>query len=371
MDFRALIATCLISLCFGEAVFAQATVQETDLLTIGSQAPELDIEHWVQDGNGKFTPVTSFEPDKVYVIAFWATWCDQCVGSLPVLGETQKKFADNEFQLITVSEEDLQSVNKFLETPVRFDKETTYQKMTDSFCVTTDPDRSVQQDYLNSAGQNRIPTAFIVGKTGLIEWIGHPLDKMDEALGRVIADDWNRETFALQFKAKQEEEALLSRLGRKLQQGDVDEVIGELTTAIEGATDPAIVARLSATRARVRITTGAAGAAGDLTSLTEESDNASQLNEMAWAVVQLKQVGTQVSDELVNAAMKAARRATELRPEAGEFVESLAHLEHLCGNLDQAINLAEKAIELNGEQSPQINKFLEELKKKKAVRDEK
>ncbi|MEI7776745.1 MAG: TlpA family protein disulfide reductase, partial [Verrucomicrobiota bacterium] len=46
-----------------------------DLLTIGSDAPALDIEHWVQNGNGKYKPVTKFANGKVYVVEFWATWC--------------------------------------------------------------------------------------------------------------------------------------------------------------------------------------------------------------------------------------------------------------------------------------------------------
>jgi len=56
-----------------DAVEAEET--EGPMLTIGSKAPSIDVEHWVSDGNGKFKPVTEFEADKVYVVEFWATWC--------------------------------------------------------------------------------------------------------------------------------------------------------------------------------------------------------------------------------------------------------------------------------------------------------
>jgi hypothetical protein len=46
---------------------------EKGVLTIGSKAPSLDVEHWVSDGNGAFKPVTAFQPGKVYVVEFWAT----------------------------------------------------------------------------------------------------------------------------------------------------------------------------------------------------------------------------------------------------------------------------------------------------------
>lgn len=38
----------------------------------------------------------------------------------------------------------------------------------------SDPDGSVTKDYYEAAGPNGIPVAFIVGKTGEIEWIGTP-----------------------------------------------------------------------------------------------------------------------------------------------------------------------------------------------------
>jgi len=42
--------------------------------------------------------------------------------------------------------------------------------------------------YMRAAGKNGIPTAFIVGTNGNIEWIGHPL-KMDQILARLIAGE--------------------------------------------------------------------------------------------------------------------------------------------------------------------------------------
>lgn len=61
-------------------------------LTIGSRAPALDIEHWVQRaGRGDdFAPITTLEPGKVTVIEFWATWCPPCRASMPHLADLQK-----------------------------------------------------------------------------------------------------------------------------------------------------------------------------------------------------------------------------------------------------------------------------------------
>lgn len=180
-------------------------------LTIGSEAPSLDIAHWVQDGNGKFSEVTKFESGKVYIVEFWATWCRPCISSMPHLVEIQHKYQDNGVQIISVSREPLETVEKFLERTVRGEKEKTYKELTSAYCLTTDPDGSVSKDYMRAAGQNGIPTAFIVGKDGHVEWIGHPA-RMDQPLKAIVEGNWDREKFATEFKKAE----IVKGLSRKL-----------------------------------------------------------------------------------------------------------------------------------------------------------
>jgi thiol-disulfide isomerase/thioredoxin len=169
---------------------AKEESEEADLLTIGSKAPSLNVEHWVQNGKGKFKPVKKFEDGKVYVVEFWATWCGPCIASMPHLSELQKTYADKGVQIVSISDEDLETVETFLKREVnapakeeegdddddkkegdKKDKEDddsdapkTYADVTAGYCLTTDPDGSSQKDYMQAAQQNGIPTAFIVGK---------------------------------------------------------------------------------------------------------------------------------------------------------------------------------------------------------------
>ena len=78
---------------------------------------------------------------------------------------------------------DLDTVTEFLETDADGGK--TYGEITANYLLTTDPDGSVSRDYMEAAGQSGIPTAFIVGKTGEIEWIGHPM-QMDGPLAEEL-----------------------------------------------------------------------------------------------------------------------------------------------------------------------------------------
>ena len=220
MVFLFVVSLC-ITPCGSQALAADATVEdsttasakqtletegdvaEQKLLTIGSDAPALDVEHWVQDGDGTFKPVTKFEKDKVYVVEFWATWCPPCVASMPHISKLQQDYADQGVQFIAISDEPLETVEGFLEKPTRDDPDVSYGEITKHYCLTTDPDRSVSNDYMKAAKQNGIPTAFIVGKDSHIEWIGHPM-QIDDPLQQVVADAWDRVAFLETFKFKQE-----------------------------------------------------------------------------------------------------------------------------------------------------------------------
>ena len=163
-----------------------ACVNAADRLAVGSKAPPLDIEHWLNKER-----VPKFEMGKVYVVEFWATWCGPCVASMPHLKELQERHAED-LVIIGVSEEDPDTIDEFLE---RERDGETFREITDAYWLTSDPDGSVDADYMKASGQRGIPTAFVVGKTGEIEWIGHPRD-IDDPIARIINGTWNREAFA-------------------------------------------------------------------------------------------------------------------------------------------------------------------------------
>ncbi len=175
-------------------------LQTTASLSVSSPAPQIDIEHWVSPATPELGVVTQFETGKVYVIEFWATWCLPCVGTMPHLAQLQQKCAGQGVQIVSISNEPLETVNKFLDTSVRGQKsQQTYRDLTKAYCLTTDPDHSVHSDYMDAANIKVIPTAFIVGKTGLLEWIGHPKD-IDEPLASLVTGDWDREEYRLRWE---------------------------------------------------------------------------------------------------------------------------------------------------------------------------
>jgi thiol-disulfide isomerase/thioredoxin len=150
-------------------------------LVAGAKAPEFAPPTWV-----KGDPVKSFEPGKVYVVEFWATWCPPCLESIPHLTKLQKKFKDNVTVIGMTSFERrgrdgtdnrLAKVEKFVKDQG--------DKM--NYTIAFETDGTIGKAWMEAAEQDGIPAAFIVGGDGKIAWIGSPLDpKMDKQIEAAV-----------------------------------------------------------------------------------------------------------------------------------------------------------------------------------------
>lgn len=339
-------------------------------LGIGSVAPALDVEHWVQDGEGKFGKVTEFAKGKVYVVEFWATWCGPCIMSMPHIAQLQADYADKDVQVISISDEDLDTVAGFLERDNGQGE--TFADVTKGYCLTTDPDKSVYADYMVAAGQNGIPTAFIVGKTGEIEWIGHPME-MDGPLEAIVDGSWDREVYEVEMAEMAKVNEAFAEVRALLSAGKGDEAAEMVDGMIAGAKSPTIKARLERVRGQLdgvvlqmAITRGGEGAADAFAAMVEKSgDEAERLNELAWMIVQMSEQGAPIGDELKAAALAAAEKGAKLDPDNGPILDTLAHLYAMHDRLDDAIATQRKAVKAGGVMAEPMKAYLEELEAKK------
>ena len=375
-------------------VRADESESETATLTIGSKAPALDIEHWVQDGGGKYKKVKEFETGKVYVVEFWATWCGPCIASMPHLAEVQNKYGDKGVQLISISDEDLDTVTGFLdrEVPSQFlpnhgkdegndeeeveeeiedandrqeekPKGITFREVTSAYCLTTDPDRSCHAAYMEAAGQNGIPTAFIVGKDSQIEWIGHPMT-MDEPLEKIVSGSWDREEFAKKLKAEQEVQFAMSRVVGLLRQGKVDKGLAALETIIESA-DGSGRMQMKLFRLQLLAQLGNEKVGSAIEELVAEIEDPHMLNQVAWVAYQTAASGKGIGAVGMKAAIEGAEKALKATPDDGAILDTLAHLLYQQGDLDKAIEVQTRALKNAGESREQIQTFLDQLNKEK------
>ena len=168
---------------------------------LGDPAAPLVIKEWVK---GKAVDVK--DGKNIYVVEFWATWCGPCLRSIPHLSEMQKKYKDKGVVFIGISDEDVGKVKPFVEKMG--------EKM--DYTVACDDARKSYAGYMGAYGQGGIPTAFIVGKDGKVQWFGHPMADLEKTLERIIAGKHD-----LKAAAKQDESrATLAEYAQLAKAGD-------------------------------------------------------------------------------------------------------------------------------------------------------
>ena len=125
-------------------------------------ASAMAVAHWVK---GDPVDISS----GVHVVEFWATWCPPCRTSIPHLTKIQEQFADRGVKIIGVSNENLSTVEPFVE------------KMGDEMAYTVAIDGGVAKDYMGKYKIGGIPHAFVV-KDGEVAWHGHPMAGLGSAI---------------------------------------------------------------------------------------------------------------------------------------------------------------------------------------------
>jgi thiol-disulfide isomerase/thioredoxin len=160
-----------------------ATTRQGMVITLkaGDPAPKLNCGEWIQ---GK--PVAEFAKDKAYLIEFWATWCGPCVAGIPHLNALHLTFKDKGLVVIG------QNVEGKDQTPVK----AFVEKMADGMTYPVALDNtsgseqgSMRHSWLDAAGLNHIPAAFLVGKDARIAWLGHPNELTEEVIEEVLAGE--------------------------------------------------------------------------------------------------------------------------------------------------------------------------------------
>ncbi len=358
------------SLIFPEgrpATSAHAAAPTTNSLSIGGKAPELDVEHWVSDGNGFFEPVSSFENGKIYVVEFWATWCGPCAASIPRLAELQKKYRGQDVQIVGISDEPLSDINAFLKREVQSPTgPTTFGELTSAYCLTTDPDRSAYTGYMEAAGQDGIPTAFVVGKSGLIEWIGFPTE-LEEPLDQLINDSWDREAFRRNYEAQKQYEIMMQRVSELAGTGKATQAIELIDKQLSSDLPEAIRKSWVAVRQQVKLISGLVDDEVVAYFKQEMASNKGDAVAQARLAIMLFQTANEVSglDELLKAV--AAAMEAEIPGASADILSDmhdiLAHVYESSGKIDEAIKHQEQAVELTvGRAKQRSQAYLEELK---------
>ena len=172
-------------------------------LKVGDAAPAITVQKWL---NG--TEVKGFEPGKVYVLDFWATWCGPCIQAMPHLSELSKEYAKSGLVVFPVTTTDKRNTLKQVEEFVA--KRGPKLGMAFAVCETDVMDKA----WFEASGQEGIPCSFVVDKAGKVAFIGHPTE-LDEVLPMVLGGTWKGEESVKAIAATNAELGAIQEMGEK------------------------------------------------------------------------------------------------------------------------------------------------------------
>ena len=328
-------------------------------LTVGSPAPALKVNRFL-----KGEAVSAFEPGKVYVVEFWATWCGPCISAMPHVTELQKRYSDVTFIGVNVWEDDDTAAEKFLEKQgdkigyrIARDDIPAGGKANDGAMATT---------WLRAAEANGIPAAFVVDGQGRIANITHPMS-LDESLPQILEGKWD-----LAVASKQHLDGILenrramefsNRLRPLMSAPPTDETLTALDQlAIEF---PSRAPNIHFMKFRMLLAADGkieqALAAGQKLLKSELANNPNFLNAMAWDVVDPDRKQP-APTELQALALQAAKLADEkTQQKSPAIADTLARALFVTGDAKAAADAQRRAISL-AEATPGAEAMAKELK---------
>ena len=352
--------------CLAVAIVLSGECAHAEGLRIGDSAPRLDVKFFA-----KGEPVKAFEPGKMYVVEFWATWCGPCIVSIPHLTELQKKYPEMVFIGVSI-EAKHELVKPFVEK----------KGDTMSYRVAVDNVPSGKKDWegpmgvswLAAAEEDGIPTAFVINKEGKIAWIGHPME-MDTPLQKIAMGKWDTKVAADERRRDREKRNPGLKLKGVIEDAQRSGNAKELLSAIDEYLDPKsehdVKVALPLLTALIKL--DQQDKALDFGKRLEKSGfgkDTENLNLIAWTIVD-PELNAKPSDKLIQFAVEVARRADE-RSEGknGSIVDTLAKAYFDSGDVVKAVEAQIRAIRLTQESGEPVEQDMKDRleKYKKAAK---
>ena len=320
------------------AVSAQA------VLTVGDKAPDLKVTDWV-----KGSPV-ELGKGKPVVVEFWATWCGPCRQTIPHITELAKKYG-GKVDFVGVSIWESQPGDYTTKVPA-FVKE--FGAKMDYNVATEGPGGFMAQNWMTAAGENGIPTAFLIDGAGKVAWIGHPMAGLEEAVDGVLsgkldlakakmAREQAKKAEAAEMAMQMEMQKKFAPIQAKFQKQDYKGAVEEIGKL--WAKEPKMRMGLGGMELSAR-RMGKLGGIDKLLakmSTLPEMNDPMMINQVVWDIVENPGITDAAG---YKAAVKLGEKMMKLDPTNAMNMDTYALALWRAGDKVKAISTQKKAIEL-------------------------
>ncbi len=315
---RMLAAICVTLVLAGVA----PVPQEEPALKVGSTAPALDGLEFVQ-GELATSP-------KVRVVEFWATWCGPCLQSIPHINELYQAQRGRGLEVVGISDEKREKVEPFVRKRAG--------QM--SYTVAIDPEKKMNLAFMQAAGKNGIPCAFVIGTNNKIVYIGHPME--DEFARAVKLSLDGRYDPVLSKKAT----PLLEAARRAVKSKNFKDAYQRFDEVI--ALDPTIFTDAAIEKYRVMLndeknTTAAKSYAQELITAFSAASDAPALRDLALVLSSDPRV-SQYDNALALVAAQAMLKAAAGSDYSAQ--STIASVYYAMGDFAKAVEAQKKAVRL-------------------------
>ncbi|MFL5240689.1 MAG: redoxin domain-containing protein [Gemmataceae bacterium] len=317
-------------------------------LKVGDPAPDLKASKWLQGD-----AVKKFEPGKIYVVEFWATWCGAPIRYMPHLADLQARYKDQGVTVISFTSRDIRGGPGNTE-----DKVAAFVKKrgpTLKYRFAYADDGSAADAWLK--GQEHFCT-FVVDKTGRIAYIGGPMF-VSMALHKVVAGGSAKEVGDDMAKVDADYRAVIATLERDPEAGLA--ALKDFETQYPLLADflPVVAAKLHELLKLGNVGKGEEYAEA-LVAKAIKQKNAVVLEMAYWELRNKKD-----SKELVALAVRAADAL--VRMDGGKDPQSLLHLADaysVSGDKGKAKEYARKALNSAANEPSTVQKDIEKEARK-------
>ena len=359
-------------------------------LKVGDSPPPLKATKWLTGPE-----VKTFEPGKVYIVEFWATWCGPCVVMMPHLGDIQEQLGPKGVTVIGFTSQDPGN------TPEKVAKFVEKRGAKLGYTIAFAEDRETYDAYMKASGQDGIPCSYVIGKDGKLAYIGHPLF-LDEVMPKVLDGTWDAAKGTAELEAADklwdDTFAVMTKPGKPAEQLAVWEAFAakwprlaaepymtaarlQLLIADKRFADARQLAETMTTKATKRNDTAALGAVADAAS----ADSATGQAGLIAVAVRAAEAGLAIDGETATALIRAtkayaaagnAAKVKELGPKAVAAAEKavngamdpmgtlqVAAALSASGDKAKAKATAEKAIGLVDAKNTGFRRYVEEQAK--------